>query len=855
MNSKIIAGIVVLTVGVIVLVVLTTLGGVAKKTIHNTVNSRLEYELPDGYKTNPNFEHCYHNERATFDEEYYMWNLTNLADVLEGGSPNYNLTGPFSYTEWYCEYDHKIDEKAGILTYRRYSQGYHYVPRSEDDSAMITNINPAYMGLMQTFGGDDALLSYFGVSNALTTIVDILGDSSTHQSVRIGAVPLVLSGLNQQIIATGVGNQLITYLGAMDVTTFFTNGTRFGPANSFPGWTTYVDRLSSTTLTTQTQQTLYNAWFNASNPMGIMLFLVGASSNITIATQTGLSDAQAIATLQYLNTITTPVVAGVRSSVYNDWANKNETANNPYPSGWQLPIATGISSATVAALFDATKPCNLVNSSQYKVWTYALSRNESSYVVSNCPDLTLSQTQVQQIMTWLGEFTVESNAPTSLNQILLTTWNITWAEFPYAQWGRLVAGPLKEGANLTFNPEIAAISGCQFSVEESQRLLSTEILLTPTNVIRFVVAVQSGGAAGLLALYPFLNPTKLQCLGQYMSQVLVPYAIEPVLRQTVFDNKHSGMFVTRSVRDWIFNAVDPFLASIPGRDANVGLKENATQTKENAVVTSARIYTGKNNLFWSLMPYNAGEELNFWRENVTVTGYNGSQFLTHGYVDDMDEQRKYPLNLYHKDITRPIPFTNRGKDKWNGVHVRYLSLSDDALQSDAQNPANFPYWAQFSGVVNKTSSVGLPIFLSTPNFQSADPAFYPDVTLTDLLYGDFDPTERLSQHRRAMFVLVEPTLGSAVWGNLPIQINMQYKATTRYPNLRPTAAPIYWNAIGDIATKQDLDDIKTDLYANQRLWKVLIGVGVGVGASLIITGIVLVAHFRKHENELKESSG
>lgn len=93
MNGKIIAGIIVLCLGVVIIGILCGLGGYAKGAVDDTVVSRLEYELPKGYETNPNFEQCYRSPKATFDEEYYLWNLTNLDAVLQGGRAHYNLTG------------------------------------------------------------------------------------------------------------------------------------------------------------------------------------------------------------------------------------------------------------------------------------------------------------------------------------------------------------------------------------------------------------------------------------------------------------------------------------------------------------------------------------------------------------------------------------------------------------------------------------------------------------------------------------------------------------------------------------------------------------------------------------------
>jgi len=396
-----------------------------------------------------------------------------------------------------------------------------------------------------------------------------------------------------------------------------------------------------------------------------------------------------------------------------------------------------------------------------------------------------------------------------------------------------------------------------FTVAEAKELLSGPSgLFDSVKLGEFLFMAQNNLFGVIAGIYPMLgNPQTAGCLGGYLSSVILQQAVVPNVQQAF--SQGGGYFTKRTAREWLFTARDPLLVLLGQANPGVGFVGNRTMPKEEAFPVAARVYTGKNDLYWSLMPPNAGEELAYWRTPVAVTGYNGSQFLTDGYLDDAEEQRSKPLVLWHPRINRPIPFKNAGKDKWNGVHVRYLTLEEKALLNERLNPDNLPFYAEYSGVINKTSNPNtnfLPVFLTTPDFLSAEPAFYENVTFTDTIYPDYDPKEPLSRHRKALFLLTEPTLGATVWGNLPIQVNLKYQPTSLFPNLKPSVAPVYWNAIGDIATKKDLDTIKTTLYGNIRIWKALIGVGVGVGVPLLVAGIVLTHHFRKHEYELKDST-
>jgi len=368
----------------------------------------------------------------------------------------------------------------------------------------------------------------------------------------------------------------------------------------------------------------------------------------------------------------------------------------------------------------------------------------------------------------------------------------------------------------------------------------------------FLELVQANDFTSIAALWN-VDATKAVCFAYYIQTVIIPDAVIPQLNATY--QAGGGLVVTRTVNEWLFTAQDPLLTLL-GQPNGTSFVGNTTVTPAEAATrnyTYYRIYTGSNDLYWSLMPYNDGVELPFWRNNVSITGYNGSQFLVNGAIDD-ENPGGHPLLLWNDLINRSIPFQNIGSDTWDGVTVRYLTLTDDALASETANPVNADYYATYTGLVNKTSNPPyIPLYLSLPDFHTVELAVTQNVTIIDNIFIDYDPSVKLSRHRLSLFLLVEPTLGTTVWGNLPVQVNLQYGPTaTFYPKVMPGFAPIYWNAIGNQATSGDLNAIKTGLYANEVLWKVLIGVGAGVGASMVIGGSVAFHHYRKHLNELKD---
>lgn len=847
MNGKIITGIVLLCLGVVLVAVLCGLGGYVKGAIDRTVVSRLKYELPKGYENDPNFVQCFNNTVAAFNDEYYMWNLTNLADVLNGGTAKYNLTGPFSYVEWYCEYDHQVNE-TGILSYKRYGTGYHFIPNPSsglDDSALITNVNPGYLAVIAQAGSDTSMAGAL-LPTFLQRIITSL--QSSVSKVWISQFPAVLTGINAVVDYSFFAQDI----NGVSASAFFSAG--YSTPKGLQGFTTFANANYAgvpVSFAAGTQAALLAVY---NNPTTHVAFLQTSDTAINGTYNVTLQQADIL--LAYSSYI----YATLAPSVYSQWANGTTTVKPNWEIG--IPTSTNMSAADVATLFSKSSACSLSNATTFqKTWAVAYFLNSIS--VLSCPDLTLTDAQKQTLVAYVGSFTQNTVVPTLQTKLNFSDWD----NFGYAQWGQLITGAtLGNTADTPYAPEAAA-AGAKFTVAQAKELLNgTYGLFQLSNMRQFIALATTAQYPLLFATWPSLGQNdfagliNLQAFAStYMQGVLIPSAIAPVLQTEVFD-KGGGLFTTRTVREWMFTAEDPLLVFLGQAQTNVGLKKNTTITKaesETANLTMVRVFTGSNDLHWSLMPINEGEQLSIWRGDVRVTGYNGSQFLPNGYVDSGSGKNANPLTLYHKDITRPIPFQNLGKDSWDGIDVRYLTLSDDALQNQVLNPVNYAYYAEYSGAINKTSNPpNLPVFLTTPNFYSADPYYYQNINFTDLIWEPtYDKTDKFSRHRLSLFILVEPKLGSTVWGNLPIQINFKYgKGSLFYTKVVDAYAPIYWNAIGDIATSHDLDLIKDDLYKNIVAWKALVGVGAGVGGSLIIIGMALIIHFKRHENELKEYS-
>ncbi len=95
-DKRCVFGVCALVSGVVILVVLVAFGVFIKQVLQETPKENLKYKLNGNYKTDPTFMECHvPTERQTVQDEFYVYNLTNLNDTLTGGIPAWELLGQY----------------------------------------------------------------------------------------------------------------------------------------------------------------------------------------------------------------------------------------------------------------------------------------------------------------------------------------------------------------------------------------------------------------------------------------------------------------------------------------------------------------------------------------------------------------------------------------------------------------------------------------------------------------------------------------------------------------------------------------------------------------------------------------
>ncbi|KAN0055832.1 hypothetical protein ACTA71_011719 [Dictyostelium dimigraforme] len=91
-----------------------------------------------------------------FKQYYYLWNLTNPEEVLNGKNCNFEKVGPFNYKYQWNNSDVSFSDDGNLVTYIQ-SKTYTWV-EGEDTlnpfTVSTTNFNPAYLGLLSTLSNN-----------------------------------------------------------------------------------------------------------------------------------------------------------------------------------------------------------------------------------------------------------------------------------------------------------------------------------------------------------------------------------------------------------------------------------------------------------------------------------------------------------------------------------------------------------------------------------------------------------------------------------------------------------------------------------------------------------------------------
>ncbi|MFX1399509.1 MAG: hypothetical protein ACFFAS_20985 [Promethearchaeota archaeon] len=184
--------------------ILMPIGFVLAEVIQSEIDKGIaeEISIPTD-KDSEKYDEWVSNDYKDAPEYYrtfYLWNLTNPDDFLNGSTPIYREIGPFVFREYTTKYDIDYDDKKEEMTYKQYST-FEQVEGADISIVKITNINPAYLGALEKAGGTDEglirlmfpmILSELReqfVEEYLLNIYEILDDWLVESGILLGFDP------------------------------------------------------------------------------------------------------------------------------------------------------------------------------------------------------------------------------------------------------------------------------------------------------------------------------------------------------------------------------------------------------------------------------------------------------------------------------------------------------------------------------------------------------------------------------------------------------------------------------------------------------------------------------------------
>ncbi|MFX1494651.1 MAG: hypothetical protein ACFFBZ_10255, partial [Promethearchaeota archaeon] len=345
-------------------------------------------------------------------------------------------------------------------------------------------------------------------------------------------------------------------------------------------------------------------------------------------------------------------------------------------------------------------------------------------------------------------------------------------------------------------------------------LLGMDLL---TNPIWFEALAGVEGAKIFIMNTFSLNETQLELILTWINTSINGW-LKNICEYSIKD-WNSGLLTTRTVKEWLFTAVDNLVNEQDPSEAKVGIFNNCSSEAEAEAenMKSFTVNTGRLdiNKVSNTVKYDGKEVITVWKEEEYVRGTGGTQFAPGVSKND-------PLYIFITDLLRTVEITYSGATNIYGIELYRFKLSEDTLK------INPKYYQSIEGLANMTIDQGIPTFLSKPHFLDASGHLKDSVT-------GLNPNE--AQHD--IYIDVEPLSGAVMNAGERIQINFMVNHTDIwYSDCWEGVMPILWLEFGGQIPENLANEFKSLVYSAQDLSIILYQGCIGVGAALIIPGMI-----------------
>eukprot|EP01105_Mastigella_eilhardi_P016433 TRINITY_DN3759_c0_g1_i1.p1 TRINITY_DN3759_c0_g1~~TRINITY_DN3759_c0_g1_i1.p1 ORF type:complete len:881 (+),score=202.87 TRINITY_DN3759_c0_g1_i1:282-2645(+) len=237
--------------------------------------------------------------------KYYLWNITNPAEVIAGGKPDVRQAGPYNF--WYYDrapapYVHFADDLKSVDFLQRVM----YFPKQDLNAKSgtdfytdkITWANPYYVGAIMKAGSESTLFVALTASTLNTIITTLTG--TTFQVSVVGAATTKVLLQTRAALLPAFGEPTFTRIWA-NVT---------APVTGFPAWM-HLSNITASNISRSQGVALWNSssplsFCNSGSGSGIFLWLAAKTDNNTAAalqSKTGLTMPQVLLVSRWVTSV------------------------------------------------------------------------------------------------------------------------------------------------------------------------------------------------------------------------------------------------------------------------------------------------------------------------------------------------------------------------------------------------------------------------------------------------------------------------------------------------------------------------------------------------------------------------
>lgn len=496
-----------------------------------------------------------------------------------------------------------------------------------------------------------------------------------------------------------------------------------------------------------------------------------------------------------------------------------------------VPAEISFDSATM--LLDPTFPFSLLDTSLQAIWYWDQAPQNPS-ILANLT-YTFGITNSQVVLLWNWRNTVFG--PTLIYPDVISQFGLDQiSDIGWVQWGTLEA---LDGKSIKSFPDLADIGFyTQIEFGKGSPWSTWRSMMDRTTGLENLLNIQS-----FLKTYPGgpytqwgLNSTSAHDLQSYIMGLSGTQGL-PTIKAKM--GPTGGLFVTRTVSDWVCNCNDYLLDRLRDVPPVCSFKINNTALGPN-IISSGKSDINTINTFVQWEGQSAIN--NLWASSIPVVGHTQlGQFLP-------GNTAHAPYTVFQDDIVRTVNLVYSSSSSVDGIPTdRYIL---DFNSTFAPNPI---YYQSIEGLTNMTSyHDGSPIFLGMWDMFGVPNA-------TSWVNG-LNPTNIFED---GSIIDIEPTTGMAIQSRKRMQVNAYlppdnqawFMGSSIFGNDKVTSGIVYPMAkIGEFGTisHPQAEKLKDKLLLSPRVKHISFYVGVTAGPILIVLGLCLIFLARRKRSEERQ---